>query len=67
MINLADKFAKWRAPGRWSKPRSGGNGAFIGGAQSGVPNLTNFNRAETWIQKSEETVGYPLMLFVIEI
>lgn len=40
-----------------------GNGVFIKGARVS----TEFNRAVTWIQKSEETVGCLLTIVVVEI
>lgn len=51
MVKLVDKI------------RPMGNDVFIKGARV----LTKFDRAETWVQKSEETVGCPLMIFVVEI
>lgn len=40
-----------------------GNGVFIKGARVS----TEFNRAETWIQKTEEIVGCLLTIVVVEI
>lgn len=40
-----------------------GNGVFIKGARV----LTRFDRAETWVPKSEETVGCSLVIVLVEI